>query len=500
MQIDARRQNRTFKRLGRVAALAALAGLAGGVLTGCETDSFIDPSVLGRWEKTPVIMPVLDRLSAIEDEPAEYVQSSPPTSADLVPEVDSYRFAAGDQMEVKIRDFFVPGQEEAMERQVDQRGFIDLPLLPPIRAQGKTVTELTTAIANAVQEKRIRERAVVTVSPRSQRRQTFSILGAVQTPGTFFVPAPDYRLLDAITVSGAFNESIPFLYVIRQVPLSDEAAGNVPLPEPTRRRGFGTNNATQPKGDGAEQPKGEDLLKLIDDLSQPKKSEPSPGMVGSAETYAEPTKSGPAIDLPDQRTSSSAAASGGWVFANGQWMKAGESGSLAAVEGQNLVTQRVIKVPTAPLLAGAADVNIVVRAGDVIRIPVPRGGLVYMSGQVARPGPYSLPVDGKLTLMRAFDTAGGLTGIAIPERVDITRVVGEGRQATIRVDARAIAEGTAPDILLKPDDRINVGTNFWATPLAVIRGGFRASYGFGFILDRNFEGEVFGPRADSSNF
>lgn len=495
--IDSRGQVSTIKRIGRVAAMLALVGTAVGVLSGCETDSFIDPGVLGRWEKTPVIMPVLDRLSAIEDEPTEYVQSSPPIASDLVPEVDSYRFAAGDQVEIRIRDFFVPGVDEALERGIDQRGFIELPLLPPVRAQGKTTEELAAAIANAVREKQIRDRPVVTVNPRSQRRQTFSILGAVQTPGTFFIPAPDYRLLDAIGVSGAFNESIPFVYVIRQVPLSDEAAGKVPLPEPVRKRTFG--NGTQPKPDDAEPTQGEDLLKLIDDLSQPKKAEPAPGMTGSAELVGEPGSGEPAIDLPDSSRGSSLS-SGGWVFANGQWVKASEGGSMGASEGQNLVTQRVIKVPIAPLLAGSADVNIVVRPGDVIRFPVPRGGLVYMTGQVARPGPYSLPADGKLTLLRAFDTAGGLSGIAIPERVDITRVVGEGRQATIRVDARAIGEGTAPDIVLKPDDRVNVGTNFWATPLAVIRGGFRASYGFGFILDRNFEGEVFGPRADNSNF
>ena len=33
---------------------------------------------------------------------------------------------------------------------------------------------------------------------------------------------------------------------------------------------------------------------------------------------------------------------------------------------------------------------------------------------------------------------------------------------------------------------------FWATPLAVIRGGLRATYGFGFLLDRNFGNDVFG--------
>jgi len=145
-----------------------------------------------------------------------------------------------------------------------------------------------------------------------------------------------------------------------------------------------------------------------------------------------------------------------------------------------------------PLLAGDAQYNLVVRPGDVIRVPPPEIGNVYVAGQVARPGVYSLPAVGRLTLQRVITAAGGLSAIAIPERVDLTRMVGPSRQATIMLNLRAIAEGTQPDVFLKPDDRINVGTTFWALPLAVVRGGFRANYGFGFQLDRNFGNDVFG--------
>jgi len=39
---------------------------------------------------------------------------------------------------------------------------------------------------------------------------------------------------------------------------------------------------------------------------------------------------------------------------------------------------------------------------------------------------------------------------------------------------------------LKPDDVIEVGTNAVAPFLAAIRGGFRMTYGFGFLYDRNY--------------
>ncbi|MFN8728998.1 MAG: SLBB domain-containing protein, partial [Planctomyces sp.] len=137
--------------------------------------------------------------------------------------------------------------------------------------------------------------------------------------------------------------------------------------------------------------------------------------------------------------------------------------------------------------------------GDIIRVPSPAEGLVYVTGQVQRPGPYNLPQAGRLTLTRSITAAGGLSSTAIPERVDITRMVGPDRQAIVRVNLRAIYEGTQPDLFLRADDQVNVGTNFFALPLAVLRNGFRASYGFGFILDRNFGFDVFGPQQTSTN-
>ncbi len=88
---------------------------------------------------------------------------------------------------------------------------------------------------------------------------------------------------------------------------------------------------------------------------------------------------------------------------------------------------------------------------------------------------------------------GGLNAIAIPERVDFTRKIGNDRQATLRVNLAAIMNRAEPDLFIRRDDHIHIGTNFWAAPLAVIRNGFRMTYGFGFLLDRNFGNDVFGP-------
>jgi hypothetical protein len=225
---------------------------------------------------------------------------------------------------------------------------------------------------------------------------------------------------------------------------------------------------------------------------QPAKDQPKPPPVIEIPEPTKPSPSTPTAEKPGDE-------GGGWIFVNGKWTQVGRTnqpaqGKPTPPATQPLITQRIIRVPLKPLLQGKQTLNIIVRPGDVVRIPQPPNGLVYMSGQVARPGPYQLPTTGGgLTIMRAIDAAGGFGTIAIPERIELTRLLDKNREATIMVDGRAIAERTQPDVYLKPNDRINVGTTFWALPLAVIRNGFRASYGFGFVLDRNLANDIFGP-------
>jgi polysaccharide export outer membrane protein len=500
-------------KLGRIAAGVGLAlGLTG--LTGCEVDSWFDPSVIGRWEATPTVMPILDRLASIEDDSGTYVQTSPIQPGDLVPYADEYRISAGDILEIRIRDFFEIRLEERFERVVDLTGFIDLPKLGAFRLEGKTPTEAREAIENAIAAADMQDNPIVAVTPLQLRRQTFSVLGAVAAPGQYYIPTRDYRLLEGITVAGGIAETIPTIYIIRQHSLADASPGRT---EPTRTR----DGWNEPRGaaPGAE-PAGDDLMRLIDALSEPE-AKPSPAVIGRRDS-ASPAAAGraqPPIDIPDTGgnrpstpTDTADQPSGtksNWIFLNGQWTQVnGGAGvpegadplSGAGTAGEAQVVQRVIEVPTGPLLAGQADVNVVLRPSDVVRIPPSKSGLVYISGQVNRPGPYNLPGDGRLTLLRALTSAGGLGALAIPERVDLTRVVGKDRQATIRLNLRAIAEQTQPDIYLKPDDMINVGTNFFAYPIAIIRSGFRMSYGFGFILDRNFAGDIWGADLQQTGF
>jgi hypothetical protein len=53
-------------------------------------------------------------------------------------------------------------------------------------------------------------------------------------------------------------------------------------------------------------------------------------------------------------------------------------------------------------------------------------------------------------------------------------------------------EGKAPNMFIKEGDVINIGSHPVARWLAVVRQSFRATYGFGFVYDRNFADKDFG--------
>lgn len=565
--------------LGIASAIVLAAGGTCG-LGGCQ-DSFLDPSVTGRWENTPTIVPVLDRIATIEDDSDNTVDYSEPVPEDLIPQAFVYRITPGDALEVTLYDLIVTDKADVYQVVVDSKGMIDIPQLGRIGMGGKTSQEAVAELQRLMM--RLVSNPLAQVNVINQRGDTYSIVGNVERAGTYVIPNSNYHLLEALTSGGRFQEDVEDIFIIRRISLEDTAAID-PAASPMDRSPTlppftppGTAPVTPPASS-------EDLLKVIDEVTGPAtKPDASPAVFASAtrpsraapQRAAQPAnepesfdttqpatqeidppidlpgddspapitpapapsripapvptppasqgipvpaplptaRPAPMIDLADSQAPAvisprttpvaTASAAGRWVFLDGKWVQvapsapAGQTQPPAAAADASM-TQRVIRVPTKELLAGKQKFNIVIRPGDVIRVPAPPSGLVYMAGQVNRPGPITLPPNGGLTLLRALDSSGGLSSIAIPERVDLTRMIGRDRQATIRLDVRAISEQTQPDIFLKANDRINVGTSFWALPVAVIRNGFRVNYGFGFLLDRNFGNDVFGPPPESA--
>ena len=156
-------------------------------------------------------------------------------------------------------------------------------------------------------------------------------------------------------------------------------------------------------------------------------------------------------------------------------------------------TTRVIRIPVPELKNGDLKYNIIIKPQDMIVVPQPIQGEYYMDGHVARTGAYTLTAR-KIDLQQAIAAAGGYDQTAIPARTEIIRRIGADQKVFAMFDLDKISAGQQPDIYLKPNDVVRVGTNVFAPFISAARNAFRLTYGFGFLYDRNF-----GPDDNNNN-
>jgi polysaccharide biosynthesis/export protein len=80
---------------------------------------------------------------------------------------------------------------------------------------------------------------------------------------------------------------------------------------------------------------------------------------------------------------------------------------------------------------------------------------VFITGQVARPGPY--PVSGQMTVLQLIAIAGGVGEFADKKNITITRVQG-GKTETLKFNYKDVAKGKSleQNIILKPGDTVVV--------------------------------------------
>lgn len=508
--ISQRRPNRKHHKPARNAAGCALCGLMLAMLAGCETDSYLSPNTVGRWEPTPVVLPILSNLATIEEPNNGPIGLSPVMEEDLKPYATQYTIGPGDLLAVSIYELILPDLDWVQTRRINELGELRLPVVGTLKVKGLRPEEVEKKISDELIARGVLTNPSVTIIVQESRQSTFSVIGEPRNSGTaigtYQILEPDFRLLEAMALARGAAGSIKKLYVIRQVPLQPDAP-DADQPQP--------NDGADP-GDASPAPTADDTTDLIRQLLEEDRGDTNltPGDAlddaGSRLPNA-PAAAHRAAATADQDIASSLDNDdqSPWVRVDGQWRRADASGAngqspagrtsrsdSAGDDGPPLdavTAQRIIEIPYDRLLNGDTRYNIVIRPGDVIRVPAPVIGNVYVGGAINRPGTFALPGDQDLTLKQLIFAAGGLSAIAIPERVDLIRRVGDDQEAVVRLNLKAIFEGVEPDIYLKPNDTINVGTNLPATPLAVLRGGLRSTYGFGFVLDRNFNTDVFGP-------
>ena len=571
------------------------------ISSGCDAGNyaktswyrFFDPSAIVKRPSRTLMNPIFTSASTAD----EYQEFPPgaagPTPEDLTYTTEEYKLGPGDVADIGVLDLFQEGVETVLRRTVSASGFIDLPLLPErLRAEGLSKDELQDAIIRAYSPDILRS-PMVSVNVIVQQQNTFSVLGAVQVPGTYPIYKKGMRLLDALAAArGISITNIKYIYVIRPAatvvrdaaptatqPIDEQELELPPLPEiPADPEPAGPTGEPAAEGLPTEAEPAETTVPDVPDVpveadspatttttdeqseirelipgTKPEVEGVSPALAqDDADTVpatdaATTTADADATTTDADATTSDVDATTTDAMADAttdvatdvatdvttdtrgsdelrdlatrrstKWVEHGSGGT--AVE-QDVTTAkvtpselppttatttaadpfgwkkkggeagRVIAINVQKLRDGDETMNIVIQNNDIVNVPLLERAAFYVYGEVARPGVYDL-TGMRLTIKQALSAAGGVGPLAWPSNSVLTRRIGDSQEQTIPINIERIFKGEEPDMFLKADDVIAVGTHVVAPFYAVFRNAFRMTYGYGFIYDRNFADPV----------
>jgi len=464
----------------RVLFCAAL-GAAASAACNSVVNGWLDPTVLGSFERTGTAE--IRTSLTLGDTPSGIPGASCPTPEDMLPVVREYPISGGDTLAIEINELRQRQVPYLTQVQVSQSGYVNLPVAGRVQAAGLTPPEFQEAVTDALRKRNVLVEPEVTVNPLYLNRATYSIFGigvsaadnAPLRAGTFPIRRPDLRLLDAINQVGGLNEFVTEVYVFRRDEPEDQVnpatgaqqtAPAAPAPgQELLDAVAGDNRSESLQGDELERGSSE-----VPDLLEPEGIDPYIYVDG--EFVPNPAYVEPGDDLP-----AAAPPSLGTVTPAVNWLRlAGDT------------AQRIIVVPAELLRAGDPGVNIVVRAGDVIRIVSGEIGAYYVMGQVNRVGVFAFNTE-QVTLKAAIAAAGGLSSLAWPDRCTVYRRLGH-REQMIQVNLDRIFAGLDPDFFIRRGDIINVGTHPFAPFLQRIREltlpNPVSNVGYSFTYARNY--------------
>jgi polysaccharide export outer membrane protein len=137
-----------------------------------------------------------------------------------------------------------------------------------------------------------------------------------------------------------------------------------------------------------------------------------------------------------------------------EWGSIPHTSAAADASGKFIVAEVNL---TEIIQATKPDDNILILPNDVISVP--RANLVYVIGEVKRPGGFVIQERRAVSGLHALAMAEGLTDIASPQGAIIIRRLMDGERLEIAADLKGILNGTKSDVELLPDDILFVPTN-----------------------------------------
>ncbi len=107
--------------------------------------------------------------------------------------------------------------------------------------------------------------------------------------------------------------------------------------------------------------------------------------------------------------------------------------------------------------SGDPQYNILIYPGDIIKVKA--AGIVYVVGDVNRPGGFPIPDNEQMTILQAIALGSGLAPNAAKNKARIIRIAQNGEKIEVPVRLDKILSGNAQDVALRPKDVLFVPKN-----------------------------------------
>lgn len=279
---------------------------------------------------------------------------------------------------------------------VSASGQIALPLVGAVRAAGLTTQELGAVIEEILRRSYIKD-PHVTVQVREMQSHSVSVFGAVKKPGVFQIRGPK-SVIELLSMAEGLN---------------DDAGDTVIIDRHDEIPGF--------------------------------RSELQPDVANPA---GPPDSNEPTSDSPERASKESSSDS---VDATAQQPKRANASDAATSEGSQVVSIDLKKL----LETGDSQLNVLVYPGDIVKVT--RAELVYVVGEVAKPGGFELKSNENVSVLQAIALAQGLThtSAAAHSKIIHTDPV-TGRRQEIPIDLKKVLAGKIADPILAPRDIVFV--------------------------------------------